>query len=58
VDDGPGPGRIAAQTLLGLTTTRAMTAACEGSFRLYPRPGGGTVAEIRLSLAQVHQVAG
>jgi signal transduction histidine kinase len=58
VDDGPGPGRIAAQTSLGLTTTRAMTAACEGSFRLYPRPGGGTVAGIRLSLAQVHQVAG
>lgn len=58
VDDGPGPGRIAAQTSLGLTTTRAMTAACEGSFRLYPRPGGGAIAEIGLSLVEVHQVAG
>jgi K+-sensing histidine kinase KdpD len=58
VDDGPGPGRIAAQTSLGLTTTRAMTAACEGSFRLYANPDGGAVAEIVLSLAEVHKVAG
>ncbi len=58
VDDGPGPGRITAQTSLGLTTTRAMTAACEGSFRLYPSPEGGAVAEIDLSLAEVHRVAG
>lgn len=58
VDDGPGPGRIAAQTSLGLTTTRAMVAACEGSFRLYPNPDGGAVAEIALRLARVHQVAG
>ena len=33
-DDGPGLGKVASRTSLGLTTTRAMVAACNGSFRL------------------------
>ena len=47
-DDGPGPGLIASRTGLGLTTTRAVVAACHGEFRLGPGSGGGAVAEIRL----------
>jgi K+-sensing histidine kinase KdpD len=48
-DDGPGLGRIASVTSLGLTTTRAMVAACKGSFRLYTAAEGGVVADIRLA---------
>ncbi|GAB3081289.1 hypothetical protein GCM10027080_31760 [Pedococcus soli] len=48
-DDGPGLGRIASVTSLGLTTTRAMVAACKGSFRLYTADEGGVVADITLA---------
>ena len=51
IDDGPGPGRIPSRTSLGLTTTRAMVAACDGAFRLYPGLSTGAVAEIRLQRA-------
>lgn len=51
IDDGPGLGRIASRTSLGLTTTRAMVAACDGAFRLYPGSSTGAVAEIRLQRA-------
>ncbi|WP_425565344.1 ATP-binding protein [Pedococcus aerophilus] len=47
-DDGPGLGRIASVTSLGLTTTRAMVAACKGSFRLYTADEGGVIADICL----------
>lgn len=56
-DDGPGLGHVAARTSLGLTTTRAMIAACNGSFRLHSAPGGGAVAAISLAHAQLGQVA-
>lgn len=59
VDDGPGPGRIPSRTSLGLTTTRAMVAACDGAFRLYAGVDGGAVAEIKLPLvAAMERVAG
>ena len=48
-DDGPGLGRIASVTSLGLTTTRAMVAACKGSFRLYTADEGGVIADICLA---------
>jgi K+-sensing histidine kinase KdpD len=48
VDDGPGLGRVASRTSLGLTTTRAMVAACRGSFELAPGRDGGAVADICL----------
>ena len=48
VDDGPGLGRVASRTSLGLTTTRAMVAACRGSFELVPGEDGGAVADICL----------
>lgn len=51
VDDGPGPGRIEPRTSLGLPTTRAMVAACRGSFQLRAGSGGGAVAEIFLAAA-------
>jgi signal transduction histidine kinase len=51
VDDGPGPGRIPPGTMLGLTTTRAMLAACGGNFELTGPPDGG--AEARVTLEQV-----
>lgn len=56
-DDGPGLGKIASGTSLGLTTTRAMVAACEGTFGLHPGPDGGAVADIRLGRADLHSVA-
>lgn len=49
IDDGPGLGRIESRTSLGLTTTRALVAACQGSFGLEAGPLRGTVAEIRLA---------
>lgn len=55
-DDGPGPGKIASQTSLGLTTTRAMIASCRGSFTLRPGHSGGAVAEIRLTDQPAHAV--
>ncbi len=58
IDNGPGPGRIASRTSLGLTTTRAMVAACDGAFRLYPGSSAGAVAEIRLQRAQSQLAAG
>jgi K+-sensing histidine kinase KdpD len=48
-DDGPGLGAIAHRTSLGLTTVRAMVAACHGSFRLASGDNGGAVAEINLA---------
>ena len=56
-DDGPGIGRIASRTSLGLTTTRAMIASCKGSFHLVPGAGGGAVADICLAEAGLHAVA-
>lgn len=57
VDDGPGLGRIASRTSLGLTTTRAMVAACQGSFELAPGHDGGAVADICLMHAGLAAVA-
>jgi K+-sensing histidine kinase KdpD len=47
-DDGPGLGKIASRTSLGLTTTRAMVAACDGTFDLRSGDTGGAVADICL----------
>lgn len=48
-DDGPGLGKVASRTSLGLTTTRAMVAACHGTFDLRAGAEGGAEAEICLS---------
>lgn len=56
-DDGPGLGKVTPRTSLGLTTTRAMVAACHGSFRLHAGEDGGTVADICLAQAQLRRVA-
>ncbi|MGO4598877.1 sensor histidine kinase [Terrabacter sp. 2RAF25] len=48
LDDGPGLGRLAPRTSIGLATTRAMVAACRGRFRLAARPDGGAAADIVL----------
>jgi K+-sensing histidine kinase KdpD len=56
-DDGPGLGRVASRTSLGLTTTRAMVAACNGSFELYAGRDRGAVADICLSEAGLRSVA-
>ncbi|SDP01082.1 Histidine kinase-, DNA gyrase B-, and HSP90-like ATPase [Pedococcus dokdonensis] len=56
-DDGPGLGKVSSRTSLGLTTTRAMVAACHGSFRLHAGAGGGAVADICLAQVQLRQVA-
>ncbi|WP_330476146.1 sensor histidine kinase [Terrabacter sp. C0L_2] len=53
-DDGPGLGRVAHRTSLGLTTVRAMVAACRGAFSLSAADGGGAVAEIALPAGTVH----
>lgn len=54
-DDGPGLGRIGHRTSLGLTTVRAMVAACNGAFRLAAGDGGGAVAEIALPTSSTHR---
>jgi K+-sensing histidine kinase KdpD len=54
-DDGPGLGRIGHRTSLGLTTVRAMVAACNGAFRLAAGEGGGAVAEIALPTSSTHR---
>jgi signal transduction histidine kinase len=46
--DGPGLGKVASRTSLGLTTTRAMVAACNGTFRLRSGSASGAVADICL----------
>jgi signal transduction histidine kinase len=56
-DDGPGLGKIASRTSLGLTTTRAMVAACRGTFGLRQGPAGGAVADISLVRADLESVA-
>jgi signal transduction histidine kinase len=56
-DDGPGLGQVAGRTSLGLTTTRAMVAACHGSFYLRAGTDGGAVADICLSEALLQSVA-
>jgi signal transduction histidine kinase len=48
LDDGPGLGRVAPRTSIGLATTRAMVAACRGRFKLAARPDGGATADIAL----------
>jgi K+-sensing histidine kinase KdpD len=48
LDDGPGLGRVVNRTSIGLATTRAMVAACQGTFRLAARPDGGASADIAL----------
>lgn len=50
-DNGPGLGKVSARTSLGLTTTRAMVAACNGTFELRSGPGGGAEADICLNPA-------
>jgi K+-sensing histidine kinase KdpD len=57
VDDGPGLGHVTARTSLGLTTTRAMVAACNGSFDLRTAEHGGAVADICLAGATLRSVA-
>jgi len=57
VDDGPGLGKIASRTSLGLTTTRAMVAACNGTFAIRGLSGGGVVADICLTRAGLRSVA-
>ncbi|WP_141776812.1 HAMP domain-containing sensor histidine kinase [Phycicoccus sp. SLBN-51] len=47
-DDGPGLGKVASRTSLGLTTTRAMVAACDGTFDLRSGADAGAEAEICL----------
>jgi signal transduction histidine kinase len=47
-DDGPGLGKVASRTSLGLTTTRAMVAACDGTFDLRAGAPRGAEAEICL----------
>lgn len=56
-DDGPGLGKVAGRTSLGLTTTRAMVAACQGSFRLRSGEAGGAVADICVADARLRSVA-
>ncbi|HEV7148526.1 MAG TPA: ATP-binding protein [Pedococcus sp.] len=56
-DNGPGLGKVAGRTSLGLTTIRAMVAACHGSFELHGGEGGGAVADICLSEARLRSVA-
>ena len=56
-DNGPGLGKVAGRTSLGLTTTRAMVAACQGSFGLRSGEGGGAVADICLADARLRSVA-
>ena len=48
LDDGPGLGHVVHRTSIGLATTRAMVAACQGAFLLGPRPDGGASADIAL----------
>ena len=45
----PASGKVAGRTSLGLTTTRAMVAACQGSFQLHSGERGGAVADICLA---------
>ena len=56
-DNGPGLGHVAGRTSLGLTTTRAMVAACHGSFHLRAGSAGGAVADICLAEAVLRSVA-
>ncbi|MFN3413349.1 MAG: histidine kinase dimerization/phospho-acceptor domain-containing protein [Thermoanaerobaculum sp.] len=63
-DRGPGPGVDPERafdpyvtsrpegTGLGLAIVQALARANGGKARLYPRPGGGTVAEIQLQIAE------
>jgi signal transduction histidine kinase len=53
-DDGPGLGKIASRTSLGLTTTRAMVAACDGTFDLRAGATGGAEADICLHSVAPH----
>jgi signal transduction histidine kinase len=57
VDDGPGLGKIASRTSLGLTTTRAMVASCGGSFEIHGGARGGVEADIRLARPGLRSVA-
>ena len=56
-DNGPGLGKVAGRTSLGLTTIRAMVAACHGSFELHGHEAGGVVADICLAEARLRSVA-
>lgn len=56
-DDGPGLGRVPARSSLGLSITRALVAACNGTFELRPAPGGGAIARIGLAPAHAAAVA-
>lgn len=56
-DTGPGFGRIASRTSLGLTTTRAMVAACQGTFDIRDGRDGGAVADICLGTVGLEAVA-
>lgn len=56
-DDGPGLGRVPARSSLGLSITRALVAACNGTFDLGAAPDGGTIARIGLTPARAPAVA-
>lgn len=56
-DDGPGLGHVAARTSLGLTTVRAMVAACDGAFTIANGTGSGAVADICLAGTGLRAVA-
>ncbi|WP_156388847.1 sensor histidine kinase [Nocardioides sp. Root151] len=56
-DDGPGLGWVPERTSLGLALTRALIAACNGTFDLRPHPDGGMVARIGLAHAASSPVA-
>jgi signal transduction histidine kinase len=56
-DDGPGLGKVPARSSLGLTLTKALVAACDGTFDLRPAPDGGTIARIALPRVRPPAVA-
>lgn len=56
-DDGPGLGHVSAEHSLGLPITRALVAACAGSFALSAGRPRGMVATIRLATVSHGSVA-
>jgi signal transduction histidine kinase len=49
-DDGPGLGKVATHTSMGLTITAALVSACGGQFTLTARPGAPNGALARIIL--------
>ncbi len=56
-DDGPGLGHVESRTSLGLTTVRAMVAACDGAFTIRNGEQHGAVADICLAGTGLRAVA-